>query len=247
MAKKGRLWLGCAGFDHPHWGEGVFYPKDLPPDRWLSYYAGEFNSVLLDHTFHRLPDEAVFREYARQTPAEFKFSVTGSKLITHIKTMSGVDKMVDQFMSRVMVLEDKLGPVLWKTPFDFKPDFRKLKPFIKGLEKYEGTSHAFLFENKTRLQDRVIKVIGDAGMTVASSALPETIEAARPAGFLYVLKDETEEGSGDAPADENLSLESRRAQSFVRKGEDVYVYFADHRHGPSRAPAFRGMLSCRKK
>ncbi len=246
MSKKGRVWTGCAGFDHPHWGEGVFYPKSLPAEQWLPYYAGKFNSVLLNETFHRLPDEVVFREFGRQTPPEFKFSIMGSKLITHIKEMTGVDKIVDQFMERVIILEEKLGPVLWQTPFDLKPDIRKLKPFIKMLEKYQGTSHVFMFENNARLQDRVIKVIGDAGMTVASSALPEPGKTAKPSGLIYVIKDEKETEKGGQPAGKTPSLESRRAQGLVNKGEDVYVYFTDQRQGPSRALAFHDMLSRRK-
>ncbi len=41
-----RLIVGSVGWDHPGWSE-QFYPDDLPPEWRLSYYANEFQMVLL--------------------------------------------------------------------------------------------------------------------------------------------------------------------------------------------------------
>lgn len=32
-----RFWIGTSGWHYSHW-HGPFYPKDLAPRRWLSFY-----------------------------------------------------------------------------------------------------------------------------------------------------------------------------------------------------------------
>jgi len=42
-----RILIGTAGWQHPEWGNEVFYPEDLPEDWFLSFYANEFPIVLI--------------------------------------------------------------------------------------------------------------------------------------------------------------------------------------------------------
>ncbi len=42
-----RILIGTAGWQHPEWGNEVFYPEDLPKDWYLSFYSNEFPVVLV--------------------------------------------------------------------------------------------------------------------------------------------------------------------------------------------------------
>jgi len=46
--------VGCSGWQYKHW-RGDFYPADLPPDRWLEFYAARFDTVEINNSFYRLP------------------------------------------------------------------------------------------------------------------------------------------------------------------------------------------------
>lgn len=80
------LRIGCSGFSYAQWKEN-FYPDGLPQKRWLEYYAKVFPIVELNVTFYRLPLEKTFDTWHDGTPADFVFSLKGSRFITHIRRL----------------------------------------------------------------------------------------------------------------------------------------------------------------
>jgi uncharacterized protein YecE (DUF72 family) len=95
----GRLYLGTSGFSYPTWKPG-FYPAGTPQRDFLRTYAQHFNSVELNTTGYRLPDEERFRHWAAETPEGFRFAVK----MPHPNRLGA-------FTERCRVLGDKLGPV----------------------------------------------------------------------------------------------------------------------------------------
>lgn len=43
------IYIGTSGWMYDHWVE-VFYPKDLPKNRWLDYYTKYFDTVEINNT-----------------------------------------------------------------------------------------------------------------------------------------------------------------------------------------------------
>ncbi|MBI5416260.1 MAG: DUF72 domain-containing protein, partial [Candidatus Omnitrophica bacterium] len=62
-----KLYIGTSGYTYPHWGNGVFYHKDLKQDQWLEFYGRQFNAVELSGTFHQIPDTAMANAWLRAT------------------------------------------------------------------------------------------------------------------------------------------------------------------------------------
>lgn len=162
------LYIGTSGFSYSDW-VGRFYPKTIKRTEWLEYYSKYFNTTELNVTFYRMPFEAVFRSWCGKTPADFIFSVKGSRFITHIKRLNNVESAVDYFFSRVSLLEEKLGPVLWQLPPNLKPDIRIVSKFLKLLEKYKHSFNVFEFRNAAWLNAEIISLIKDTGGTICIS------------------------------------------------------------------------------
>ncbi len=57
------LRIGTSGFDYKHW-LGRFYPRDLPANEHLAFYARHFDTVELNVTFYRMPAADAFRRWA---------------------------------------------------------------------------------------------------------------------------------------------------------------------------------------
>ena len=55
MAEFGRIRVGCSGWQDKHW-RGNFYPDDLPQRRWFDHYATVFDTVEINNSFYRLPE-----------------------------------------------------------------------------------------------------------------------------------------------------------------------------------------------
>ncbi len=92
-------YVGTSGFSYPTWKPG-FYPAGTRQGDFLRLYSQQLNSVELNTTGYRLPDEDVFRRWADETPNGFRFAVK----MPHPNRLGA-------FGDRVQLLGDKLGPV----------------------------------------------------------------------------------------------------------------------------------------
>jgi len=163
-----RIYIGTSGFSYDDW-IGEFYPPELKRGEWLTYYAKYFLTTELNVTFYRTPFESMFRAWYKKTPEGFLFSVKGSRFITHIKKLHEVSDSLEYFFSRVNLLREKLGVVLWQFPPGLKPEIIKFSKFLKGLQKYKYTRHAFEFRNELWLDEKIKKLIKDEGHTICIS------------------------------------------------------------------------------
>ena len=93
--------IGTSGWSYPSWRPG-FYPVDLQPAEFLSFYAQRFDTVELNSTGYRLPSADQFRRWADAVPDGFEFSVKFP--------LVRLDR-VTSFLERVLALGDRLGPV----------------------------------------------------------------------------------------------------------------------------------------
>jgi uncharacterized protein YecE (DUF72 family) len=91
---------------------GSFYPANMNPRDYLSYYATKFNSVEIDSTFYACPPADRFKRWYDSTPSDFVFALKVPQTITHEKCLLGCEKEFDEFVERAKLLEDKLGPLV---------------------------------------------------------------------------------------------------------------------------------------
>lgn len=54
----------------------------------------------------------VCETWYQQTPENFRFTVKASRYLTHIKRLRNAQQSWNDFLERVLVLKEKLGPIL---------------------------------------------------------------------------------------------------------------------------------------
>ncbi len=110
------LWrTGTMGFSYAPW-KGVFYPADLPQDRWLSWYASSFNCVELDTTFYACPPPERVKKWATQVPDNFRFAAKVPKQATHADDPVIAREALIDFLRVIQHLGPKLGPLVLQFP-----------------------------------------------------------------------------------------------------------------------------------
>ncbi|HEX8897428.1 MAG TPA: DUF72 domain-containing protein, partial [Chthoniobacterales bacterium] len=62
LSAQQKIRLGTCAWSFEEW-RGNFYPADLPPARWLEFYARYFPAVEIDSTFYHTPTEATIRRW----------------------------------------------------------------------------------------------------------------------------------------------------------------------------------------
>jgi len=140
-----RVRVGCSGWQYADW-RGRFYPEKLPQRRWLEHYASIFDTVELNNTFYRLPQEDAVRRWAQQTPPGFLFTVKVSRYATHIKRLTTVADSSRRLAERLGPLEERgcVGPWLWQLPPKFRRDDERL---AGALAELPPGRHCFEFRD----------------------------------------------------------------------------------------------------
>jgi uncharacterized protein YecE (DUF72 family) len=177
------LYIGTSAFTAAGW-PGVFYPPDMKPADYLTFYATRFNSVEVDSTFYRTPSKATVQGWARKTPDGFVFAAKVPQAITHEKVLVGCDADLKEFVQTMELLCDKLGPLLFQFGYFNKKAFAsvdeflaRLRPFLKTLPK--GHRFAVEIRNKNWLVPAFVELLREHG--VALALIDQSWVALRPA------------------------------------------------------------------
>lgn len=130
-----RTLIGISGWRYSPW-RGVFYPPGLPQHRELEYASRALPTIEINGTFYSLQRPESFKRWYDDTPPDFVFSIKGSRYITHIRRLRDVEiPLANFFASGIFNLRDKLGPILWQFPPNFRYDFEKMQRFFELLPR----------------------------------------------------------------------------------------------------------------
>jgi uncharacterized protein YecE (DUF72 family) len=127
--------IGISGWRYAPW-RGTFYPAGLPQHAELQYAAARLPVIEINGSFYSLQRPESYAKWYGQTPDDFVFAVKGPRYITHMLRLRGVETPLANFLaSGVLNLRQKLGPLLWQFPPNFKYDRARLEAFLKLLPR----------------------------------------------------------------------------------------------------------------
>jgi uncharacterized protein YecE (DUF72 family) len=163
--------IGCSGWNYRDW-RGTFYPEGVPARRWLECYAERFDTVELNTTFYRLPTVEAVARWVEQTPPGFVFSAKASRYLTHIKRLRDLEDGVARYYERIQPLieADRLGPLLWQLPANFRRDDELLHA---ALERLPRGRHAFEFRHAGWFVPEVIALLREHGAALVIGDHPD--------------------------------------------------------------------------
>ena len=129
------LYLGTIGWSYSFW-RGNFYPNKTLSKDFLAYYATKFNTVEVDSTFYRIPNQQTVANWREQTPDSFSFSLKFPGIITHVKMLKDCQSETELFLERTRMLKGKLGPLVLQFPPSFGTErLSSLVDFLRKLPK----------------------------------------------------------------------------------------------------------------
>ncbi|MDP9066021.1 MAG: DUF72 domain-containing protein [Pseudomonadota bacterium] len=130
-----RIRIGISGWRYPPW-RGTFYPKTLPQRLELQYASTALPVIEINGSFYSLQSPASYAQWHADTPDDFIFCVKGPRYVTHMRRLKDVQKpLANFFASGLFNLREKLGPILWQLPPNFKYDEQRLEDFLRLLPR----------------------------------------------------------------------------------------------------------------
>lgn len=227
------LWAGASGYAFKEW-KGTFYPEKIAADAMLGFYAERLPTVEINNTFYQMPKVAVLENWAKVTPAAFRFAIKASKRITHVARIvaDSAEESVSYLYKNLAALGDKRGPVLFQLPPFLKRDAARLADFLSILPK--GHLAAFEFRHDSWFDDEIYALLRDAGASLChseredSSTPPPLVETA-PWGYVRLRLENY--------ADADLAAWAERLMKT--QWQQVHAYFMHEPTAPGYAAALQ--------
>jgi uncharacterized protein YecE (DUF72 family) len=219
-----KVWIGTSGWTYKGW-RGPFYPTDIPAKRWLTWYAEQFPTTEINGSFYRTPSLEAVAAWREQTPDEFLFAWKASKFITHWKRLTEKSRNSLELMeTRLNVLGDKVGVILFQLPPQFKPDRERLASFLKLLNKKR--QYTFEFRDPGWYEPAILELLRDHNVALCIS---DHHDAPSPwevtADFVYVRGHGPTGEYRDRYSKATLERWAKTVASWRRKRLSVYCYF----------------------
>jgi uncharacterized protein YecE (DUF72 family) len=209
----------------------------------LSYFAQEFSTVEINNSFYRLPDESTFRSWNRQALPGFLFAVKASRFITHIKRLKDAEEPVKLLLRRAKPLGDKLGPILFQLPPQWKLNLERLGEFLSVLPK--GYRYAMEFREPSWCTEQVYERLRHHNVAFClhdwrGTEWPLQITA----DFTYVRFHGSGQRYGGSYPEEVLRRWAERIRRWEGELRQVFVYFNNDTggHAIRNARTLRHML-----
>ncbi len=217
------IWIGTSGFQYAEW-KGNFYPEDLSTAKMLPYYAERLTTTEINYTFHRIPSAKTIENWKKQTPEKFRFALKAPQKITHWSKLRDCADTMRYFHDVTSALGEKLGPVLFQLPPNFKKDTLVLGDFVNCLPG--GLRAAFEFRHESWFDDEVWEIFRASNVALC---LNETADFAAPkvttANFGYLRLRREDYGK----------IDIERWADFVKQQSanwsDTFVYFKHEEAG----------------
>ena len=255
--------LGTSAFTAAGW-QGSFYPSGIKPAHFLSYYARQFQTVEVDSTFYRTPSISTVNGWYEKTPPDFVFAAKVPRVITHDKVLVDCEKEFDEFIYRIGLLNDKLGPMLLQFPyfnttaFSSAWDFRdRLRFFLERVQEMKRCRFAVEVRNKNWLDMRFVDLLREYNVALALTDhawMPRPWEMKEKfdlitADFTYVRWLGDRKGIEEQTKTWDKTIVDRREdlsnwvnlfRQFVGRNIKIFAYANNHYagHGPATVKLF---------
>jgi uncharacterized protein YecE (DUF72 family) len=233
-----RVLIGTSGWHYDSW-RGPFFPKGLPLKAQLQFYASQFSSAELNSVFYRTPTPEAVESWRLQTGKDFVFAWKASKFITHWKRLSESSaSSLELLEARLSLLGDKVGPILFQLPPNFRSDEDRLGKFLEMLSSKRR--YSFEFRDPSWYAPRILKMLAERNISLCLSDHHDAPAPwKRTADFVYV-RGHGPGGHYKGHYDDRTLIEwARRIRSWKNQGKDVYVSFDNDQKSAAPADALR--------
>lgn len=115
-----RVGIGCPVWSVKDW-LGEIYPSHIAPKDYLFYYSRQFNSIELNSSHYRVPDQETVKRWRDTVPNDFRFNPKLPQEVSHRLPLSADSPEFRDFIRNMMLLEDKLGMSFLQLPPHFDP------------------------------------------------------------------------------------------------------------------------------
>lgn len=230
-----KVLIGTSGWVYKDWA-GIFYPGDLPQNKWLEYYSQNFKTVEVNSTFYHQMKPETFAKWRQKVAKDFIFSVKANRFITHIKRLLECGEPLKRLLEQVKDLGNNSGPILFQLPPALKANENRLKSFINKLRTTNGGKASLLrsaevktcfeFRDKSWFQDKVFNILRKYNVATVINDSPHFPKVEEITGdFTYIRFHGPSALYSSEYSNRELKVWTSKIKKWLKNKIDVYCYF----------------------
>lgn len=148
-----KIRIGISGWRYAGWRK-MFYPPGLAQSRELEFAAQRMQTIEINGSHYSLQSPDSYRKWRDVTPEGFVFSVKGPRYLTHMlrfRQPASTVAMANFFASGLLLLGEKLGPILWQFPPNFAFDADRFEAILCSLPRDTEEAAAVACKHDARI------------------------------------------------------------------------------------------------
>ena len=225
--------FGCAGWSYEEW-LGPLYNKE---QSMLQQYASVFDTVELNSSFYKIPNEGTILGLTKYTKRGFMFSAKINQKFTHDLRLKLDEKAQDELEQFVqlfdpLLTQDRLGCFLIQLPPSLKKDESLLENFLAALpHRYD---YVVEFRHPSWMNSATWPILSKyqtAYCIVDEPLLPPELHVTSPIGYIRW------HGHGEHPwynyryTNQQLREWVPKVKEVAKNSRKIFGIFNNHFHG----------------
>lgn len=231
--KKGKILIGTSGWSYKGW-KNIFYPSELPPTDYLSFYAKYFKTTEINTSFYHLPQEKTIINWAAKVPENFKFCPKISRYLTHMKKLKDPDEPLQRFFNVFEPLQHLCGPVLVQLPPSLAFDYARTQYFFELLKNhYSNYDFALEIRHPSWLAIESLDLLSDYNIAfvISQSGVNFPYAELVTSKNIYIRFHGPEALYASSYTDEMLFDFAERCINWSAKGHSIWAFFNNDING----------------
>ncbi|GGM88597.1 hypothetical protein GCM10010967_21590 [Dyadobacter beijingensis] len=165
MKVEQNIHIGTSGWSYKHW-KGIFYPADVKPAEYLTFYARHFPVSEINNSFYKLPTSETVAKWVGSVPDGFLFCPKMSRYLSHLKKLHDPQEPLERFFGVFGEFKKHLGPVLVQLPATSRFNADVAVPFYEEANLYRGVRFALEVRHPSWFSEESVGLMRKHGFTL---------------------------------------------------------------------------------
>ncbi len=229
MINTGKIWIGTSNIVVP--GNKTTFPQAFQQSSRLHYYGSIFNSVEINSSFYKIPQQKTYQKWTTEVPGSFRFSTKLTKEASHAKNLKWDKSAVEKFMQTAEGLGGKKGCLLIQFPgkitLDYFNEVQNILEKINELDSNKSWHKAVEFRNNSWYIGETWELLNEfsAGMVLHDHPKAKVTEVKDKADFVYLRYHGPKGDYKDSYSETFLKQQAAQIAEWVNTDRTVYAYF----------------------
>ncbi|MCE6987820.1 DUF72 domain-containing protein [Dyadobacter sp. CY323] len=229
---NGKIHIGTSGWSYKHWRD-IFYPAEVKPADYLSYYADRFKVSELNTSFYRLPLKSTVTKWITMVPEGFLFCPKMSRYLSHLKKLHDPEEPLQRFFDIFDPIEKHLGPILVQLPASLRFNPEIIEHLYQVFsEKYASYRFAMEVRHDSWFSEESLSLMKKHKVTLvfAQSERFPYLEEVTAKDIFFRFHGPTDLYSSSYP-DSALEEYARKFFDWSNEGHTIWAFFNNDVNG----------------